>query len=74
MYLADVKVGSHNRVKSSITFSMQSTHRHVNAISDWPMGNGDDTTPFSQQSVVLTKQAYIELKWQARSFLLPKGI
>jgi hypothetical protein len=23
------------------------------------------TTPFSQQTVVLTKQAYIELKWEA---------
>lgn len=27
--------------------------------------NGHGATPFSQQTVVLTKQAYIELKWQA---------
>src|SRR6266581_1634995 len=27
--------------------------------------NGTGATPFSQQTVVLTKQAYIELTWQA---------
>src|ERR1700747_3766479 len=27
--------------------------------------NGHGVTPFSQQTVVLTKQAYIELKWEA---------
>jgi hypothetical protein len=27
--------------------------------------NGQGTTPFAQQSVVLTKQASIELTWQA---------
>src|SRR6266581_6351027 len=27
--------------------------------------SGETTTPFSQQSVVLTKQAYIALKWEA---------
>ena len=26
---------------------------------------GTGTTPFSQQTVVLTKQAYIQLKWEA---------
>ena len=26
--------------------------------------NATNTTPFSQQTVVLTKQAYIELKWE----------
>src|SRR5712691_5292865 len=51
--------------KSGITFPMQSTHTHVNSISDLATGNGNDATPFSQQSVVLTKQAYIELTWQA---------
>src|SRR5713101_8133099 len=51
--------------KSGITFSMQSTHPNVNSISDLATGNSNDATPFSQQSVVLTKQAYIELKWQA---------
>jgi hypothetical protein len=43
--------------KSGITFSMQSTHPNVNSISDLATGNGNDATPFSQQSVVLTKQA-----------------
>jgi hypothetical protein len=27
--------------------------------------NATHTTPFSQQTVVLTKQAYIKLKWEA---------
>ena len=44
---------------------MQSTHPNVNSISDLATGNSNDATPFSQQSVVLTKQAYIELKWKA---------
>src|SRR4029434_9432023 len=51
--------------KSGITFPMQSTHANVNSISDLATGNGNDATPFSQQSVVLTKQAYIELTWKA---------
>jgi len=51
--------------KSGITFPMQNTHPNVNAIAELATGNGNDTTPFSQQSVVLTKQAYIELTWQA---------
>ena len=42
---------------------MPSTHPNVNPISDLATGNGNDATPFSQQSVVLTKQAYIELTW-----------
>ncbi len=44
---------------------MQSTHSNVNSLSDLATGNGNDATPFSQQSVVLTKQAYIELMWKA---------
>lgn len=44
---------------------MQTTHPKGNSISDLATGNGNDATPFSQQSVVLTKQAYIELPWQA---------
>jgi transposase len=44
---------------------MQSTHPNVNSISDLATGNSNDATPFSQQSVVLTKQAYIELTWKA---------
>src|SRR3989441_903754 len=45
---------------------MKSTPANVNSISDLATGNGNDATPFSQQRVVLTKQAYIELKWQAK--------
>jgi transposase len=45
---------------------MQSTHSNVDSISDLATGSGNDATPFSQQSVVLTKQTYIELKWQAK--------
>lgn len=44
---------------------MQSTQPNVNALSDLATGNGNDATPFSQQSVVLTKQAYIALTWKA---------
>ena len=44
---------------------MQTTHPTVNAISDLATGHGNDATPCSQQSVVLTKQAYIELTWKA---------
>src|SRR5205807_2845074 len=51
--------------KSGITFPMQSTHSKVNSLSDLATGNGNDATPFSQQSVVLTKQAYIALTWKA---------
>ena len=44
---------------------MQNTHSDVNVISALAPGNGNDATPFAQQSVVLTKQAYIELTWKA---------
>src|SRR5438128_9675110 len=44
---------------------MQSTPANVNPISDLATGTGNDATPFSQQRVVLTKQAYIELTWKA---------
>jgi len=44
---------------------MQSTQPQDNAIFDLGRENRDDATPFSQQSVVLTKQAYIELTWKA---------
>jgi len=44
---------------------MSSTHPNVNSIADLATSNGNDATPFSQQSVVLTKQAYIELTWKA---------
>jgi transposase len=45
---------------------MQSTHAKVNALSALATGNGNDATPFSQQSVVLTKQASIARTWQAK--------
>ena len=44
---------------------MQSTQPQDNAIFDLGRENRDDVTPFSQQRVVLTKQAYIELTWKA---------
>jgi transposase len=44
---------------------MQSIHPNVNAISDLATGNGNDAAPFAQQSVLLTKQTYIELTWKA---------
>ena len=47
---------------------MPSTHPNVNSISDLATGNGNDATPFSQQSVVLTKQASIELTWKANDW------
>src|SRR5499427_10293356 len=39
----------------------------LQAISPSELGSGKGTgaTPFAQQTVVLTKQAYIELTWQA---------
>jgi transposase len=50
---------------------MPSTHPHVNASSDLATGNGNDTTPFSQQRVVLTKQASIEHTWKAHYWQAP---
>jgi len=44
---------------------MQNTHSNVNFTSDLAPSNGNDATPFAQQSMVLTKQAYIELTWKA---------
>jgi transposase len=44
---------------------MESTYPQVNAYSELAPVNGKSATPFSQQTVVLTKQAYIELKWEA---------
>src|ERR1043166_4094355 len=44
---------------------MESTLRHVTSPSGLMPGNDTGTTPFAQQTVVLTKQAYIELTWQA---------
>ena len=44
---------------------MESTLPYVISPSELAPGNETGTTPFAQQTVVLTKQAYIELKWQA---------
>jgi transposase len=44
---------------------MESTLPHVISPSELAPGDEPGTTPFAQQTVVLTKQAYIELKWQA---------
>lgn len=44
---------------------MESTLRQMTSPSELTLGNDTGTTPFAQQTVVLTKQAYIELIWQA---------
>jgi transposase len=44
---------------------MESTLPHVISPSELALEDETGTTPFAQQTVVLTKQAYIELKWQA---------
>jgi transposase len=44
---------------------MELTYRQVNAASERAPVNVNTATPFAQQTVVLTKQAYIELKWEA---------
>ncbi len=47
---------------------MENSPPNVYAISDLATGNGNDVTPFVQQSVVLTKQAYIALTWKANDW------
>jgi transposase len=44
---------------------MEITYPQGNAHSDQALVNGSSATPFSQQTVVLTQQAYIQLKWDA---------
>ena len=44
---------------------MERTRRQLNAASKRTPVTGNDATPFSQQMVALTKQAYIALKWKA---------
>jgi transposase len=44
---------------------MERTHPQLIATSERAPVTDTDATPFSQQTVVLTKQAYIELKWKA---------
>src|SRR5262249_58823757 len=51
--------------KAGIKEDMESPRSHVIAPSELAPSNGKGATPFAQQTVVLTKQAYIELPWQA---------
>src|SRR5262245_34817094 len=44
---------------------MESTHPQSISASEFAPVNGQSATPFSQQTVVLTKQDYIRLKWEA---------
>ena len=44
---------------------MEHTGPQVHSTCEVVPVNGNGATPFSQHTVVLTKQAYIELKWQA---------
>ena len=44
---------------------MERTGPQLKAASEREPVNGNDATPFSQQTVALTKQAHIELKWKA---------
>ena len=44
---------------------MKRTHPQLNAAFERAPVNGNGPPPFSQQTVVLAKQAYIELKWKA---------
>src|SRR5215471_21652252 len=55
----------HFPAKAGIKEDMESTLSHVIAPSELAPVKGTGTTPFAQQTVVLTKQAYIELTWQA---------
>src|SRR2546429_4014044 len=45
---------------------------HVISPSELAPGDEPGTTPFAQQTVVLTKQAYIELKWQVNYWRGPE--
>jgi len=44
---------------------MERTYPQLNAASERAPVNGNAATPFAQQTVVLSKQAYIELTWKA---------
>ena len=44
---------------------MESTQPQLISASEFAPVTGESATPFSQQTVVLTKQDYIELKWEA---------
>src|SRR6266478_6302419 len=55
----------HLSEKSGITSSMEHTGPQLISTFELAPVHSSGTTPFSQQPVVLTKQAYIELKWEA---------
>ena len=44
---------------------MESTQPQFISASEFAQANAKNATPFSQQTVVLTKQDYIEIKWEA---------
>src|SRR4029453_11578988 len=44
---------------------MESILPQVRSTSELAPGHEGSATPFSQQTIVLTKQAYIQLKWEA---------
>src|SRR5215475_13396484 len=44
---------------------MKQTQPQLTSTSTVAPDSATSTTPFSQQTVVLTKQAYIQLKWEA---------
>lgn len=44
---------------------MESALPHGSALAELPSGHGSEVVPFACQTVELTKQAYIELKWAA---------
>ena len=44
---------------------MESILPQVRSTSELAPGHEGRATPFSQQTIVLTKQAYIQLKWEA---------
>ncbi len=47
---------------------MESTQPHLISASACAPLTGKSATPFAQQTVVVTKQAYIALKWEANSW------
>ena len=47
---------------------MESTQPKFISASEFAPANAKHATPFSQQTVVLTKQDYIEIKWEANDW------
>src|SRR4029453_60566 len=58
----------HFPAKAGIKEDMESTLSQVIAPSELAPVNGKGATPFAHQTVGLTKQAYIELTWQANDW------